>query len=204
MPHLHEVRGTRVAPLASMNLLEAINARRAVRSYASRKVDDDTIVALLRAAVQAPSAMNAQPWAFAVVQDVARLRRWSARAKTMLLEAGARTTKTRRYETMLRDPSFDVFYDAGTLVAIGAEGGGEWAQADCWLAAQNLMLAACDRGLGTCPIGFAIPLLNTAEVKAELGLAADAVVVAPIIVGYPREAAPPVTRAEPRVVAWLR
>jgi nitroreductase len=35
-------------------------------------------------------------------------------------------------------------------------------------AAQNLMLAACGRGLGTCCVGFARPWLNLREVKSEL------------------------------------
>lgn len=45
--------------------------------------------------------------------------------------------------------------------------------ADCWLAAENLMLSACALGLGTCCIGSAIPALNSPEAKSELGISAD-------------------------------
>jgi nitroreductase len=51
-----------------MNVTEAIFARRAIRAYSSREVDEATIRMLLRAAVQAPSAMNRQPWLFSIVQ----------------------------------------------------------------------------------------------------------------------------------------
>ena len=62
-----------VARYPCVTLTEAIFARRAVRSFASRRVDDEVIRKLLRAAVQAPNAMNRQPWLFSIVQDVAQL-----------------------------------------------------------------------------------------------------------------------------------
>lgn len=186
-----------------MQLIEAIDARRAVRAYATQQVDEATVRALLRAAVQAPSAMNAQPWAFAIVQDRAQLKRYSDRAKAMLL-AGAADPKTSRYTEILRDEHFNVFYDASTLVVICVDERGTYTDADCWLAAENLMLAACDVGLGTCPIGFAVPLLNTEEVMRELGIPREGAAIAPIIVGYPRAAMGREARREPRVLSWSR
>lgn len=187
-----------------MNVMEAIYARRAVRSYAPRQVEEATVRTLLRAATQAPSAMNLQPWVFAVIQDAARLARWSERAKAMMLEQAVRDPKTQHYAPMLRDPSFDIFYDAGTLVVIGAKERGAYTEADCWLAAQNLMLAACDAGLGSCCIGFAIPLLNTPELKRELGLPPAGIAVAPIVLGYPTAAPSAVPRGEPQILCWMR
>jgi nitroreductase len=186
-----------------MNLIEAIHARRAVRAYSPRKVSDDAIGSLLAAAVQAPSAMNAQSWGFAVVQDAARLRRYSDLAKRMLLELSP-DQKTRRYEQLLRDENFNIFYDASTLIVICATALGPYSDADCWLAAENLMLAACDQGLGTCCIGFAVPVLNTADVKAELQIPAGGAAVAPVIVGYPSAVVPPVARAAPKILSWSR
>lgn len=83
------------------------------------------------------------------------------------------------------NPEFCVFYDAGTLIVICAKPMGPFAVADCWLAAENLMLAACAMGLGTCCIGSAVPALNTVDAKAELGIPLDVTAVAPIIVGVP-------------------
>jgi nitroreductase len=119
------------APTAPMTLLEAIHGRRAVRAYAPTRVDEATIRLLLDAAVQAPSAMNAQPWAFAVVQDVARLVRYSDRAKAMLLERAAADPKASRYRDLLASEGFNIFYDAGTLIVIGVERAGPYTDADC-------------------------------------------------------------------------
>src|SRR3974390_2754534 len=61
--------------------LAAIFPRRSVRAYTPQAVDAATVRSLLDAAVQAPTAMHAEPWAFVVVQDRTRLRRISDRAK---------------------------------------------------------------------------------------------------------------------------
>ena len=105
---------------------------------------------------------------------------------------------------MLKNEAFNVFYDASTLIVICATDGGPYVQADCWLAAENLMLAACDAGLATCCIGFAIPVLNTAEVKAELRIPAEAAAVAPIIIGYASGTVDAPARAQPRILSWMR
>ena len=76
------------ASVIPMNVTEAIYARRAVRSYTPQKVDEATVRSLLRAAVQAPSAMNLQPWVFGVVQDAARLARWSEQREGAPARAG--------------------------------------------------------------------------------------------------------------------
>ena len=186
-----------------MNVREAIFTRRAVRAYAAAKVNEEIVRSLLRAAVQAPSAMNRQPWLFAIVQDREQLKRYSDRAKAMVLAQMAGDPKAAHYEDRLKSPAFDIFYGVSTLVVIGAADRGPYTDADCWLAAQNLMLTACEAGLGSCCIGFAIPLLNTPEVKAELGFPPAGAAIAPLIVGYPAaEPSPPVPRSEPRVVSW--
>lgn len=187
-----------------MNTTEAIFGRRAIRAYTSRKVEEDTLRALLRAAVQAPSAMNRQPWTFSVVQDVGQLKRYSDQAKAALLGDLPRQPKAAKYEDLLRSPGFNIFYDASTLVVIGAAEPGPFTEADCWLAAENLMLAAHDAGLGTCCIGFALAVLNTTEAKAELGLPSSGLSVAPITLGYPANIPPAVPRAEPKILTWSR
>jgi nitroreductase len=187
-----------------MNLTEAISARRAVRSFTARQVDDAVVRSLLYAAVQAPSAMNRQPWLFSIVQDLPRLERYSDRAKTMLLSQMAHDPKTKHYEETLRTDAFNIFYNAPTLVVIGVAERGAYTDADCWLAAENLMLAACDAGLGSCCVGFAVGVLNTPEVKAELQWPPAGAAIAPLILGYPSETPPAVARAEPRIVSWIR
>jgi len=186
-----------------MELMEAIYSRRATRSFLPERVSEDTVRRLLEVAVQAPSAMNTQPWRFVVIQDAARLDRYSERAKSLLLQRMGADDKSRQYAQRLSTRGFNIFYDAGTLIVICAPANGVYAQADCWLAAQNLQLAARALGLGTCCIGFAIPALNDPEVKTELDIPPELAAIAPIIVGTPRSTPPPVPRAAVHVLSWF-
>jgi nitroreductase len=186
----------------TMDVLEAIHDRRSVRSYSPRTVGKETVQELLRAAQDAPSAMNQQPWAFAVFEGADFLRSCSTEAKQHLLAAMASESPLARYRNELSDPAFNIFHGAPTLVAICARPAVTQSIEDCSLAAQNLMLAAHARGLGTCVIGFARPWLNLPAVKQRLGIPEDSVPVLPIIVGYPAGPTPRPARHEPRVVHW--
>lgn len=189
---------------ATMSLAETIPARQSVRAYLPEPVDQALVQSLLLSAVQAPSAMNRQPWLFAVVQDRTLLERYSDAAKRQLLCTLSDDAEIQRLGSMLRDERFNIFYGAPTLIVIGSATRERFAEADCWLAAENLMLAANEAGLGSCCIGIAVDLLNTSDVKGELGMPASSVVVAPIVVGHPAALPPAVARAAPKVTAWLR
>lgn len=54
---------------SSMSTLDAILSRRSVRSFESTPLNSEQIEAILKAAMHAPSAGNAQPWRFVVVDD---------------------------------------------------------------------------------------------------------------------------------------
>ncbi len=185
-----------------MDVMEASYRRRAVRSYASQPVVRALIDKLLHAAVQAPSAMNQQPWAFAVIQDRSLLRRYSDRARAVFLAQSAGDPHMGRLRETLASADYNVFHNAGTLIVICAGAGALSTAEDCCLAGENLMLAACACGLGTCPIGLARPMLNLPEIKAELNIPTEFSPVLPIIVGFPAGPTPPVPRAEPRIFAW--
>ncbi len=193
-----------------LSALDAIFTRRSVRAFEPRRLDDDTIRALLDAAVQAPTAVHMEPWAFVVVQDDALLHRYSEAAKKSWLQESAKYEALhvpragRGFAARAADPAFSIFHNAGTLIVICAKPLGPFVEADCWLAAENLMLAACALGLGTCCIGSAVPVLNTAEAKADLNIPADVTPVVPIVVGIPAGASSDVPRKAPDVLSWKK
>ncbi len=49
--------------------MKIIDTRRSVREYSDKEVSDKDITKILKAAMQAPSARNQQPWEFLVVKD---------------------------------------------------------------------------------------------------------------------------------------
>lgn len=186
-----------------MDLKQAIRSRHAVRSFTRQGVGEQDVRRLLEAAVRAPSARNEQPWSFAIVQNRDLLQRYSDLVKRQLCAES--TSETAASRALLLNQRLDVFYGAGTLIVICGKLDDADAEADCWLAAENLMLAACDLGFGTCPVGSAAAILNSAQVKAELDIPREVAAIAPIVVGYPDE--PPVLptpRAAPRILSFRR
>lgn len=171
-----------------MDFLDVVKQRRAVREYTQVPLTRLEVEALIAAATLAPSAMNLQPWAFAVVLDPEQIESYAARALKWLLADKSRLPETLRNklaQRMQEDPNFTLFYHAPGLILVLARSPDPQSIADCCLAAENLMLAARDRELGTCWIGFSHPWLNLPDVKAELGLPPAYEVVAPVVIGHP-------------------
>ena len=184
------------------DVFEAIARRRATRAFTGERVGKDVIRSLLAAAVRAPTAMHEEPWGFVVVQDRSLLKRLSDDAKEALHDGGEHALRGLHMLSGLIAPE-NIFYDGGTLIVIYGEPKGQFVVADCWLAAENLMLAACARGLGTCVIGLALGALNSDKGKAALKVPRELTAYAPIIVGVPRGPTPATSRNEPRILAWL-
>lgn len=186
-----------------MDVLKAIYTRRAVRNFTEGTIASDVLLPLLHAAVQAPSAVNQQPWLFAIYQGRHKLHEYSDRAKAVFLsELAEDTPENLELREMLSDLHFNIFYNANTLLVILAKPTGITPNEDCCLAAQNFMLAAHATGIGTCPIGFARPWLSLPETKRELSIPNELIPVFPMIIGFPDELPEPPPRNDPQIVAW--
>ncbi len=183
-----------------MDVLRAIAARRAVRDYTDAPVSRESIHELIDAAIQAPSARNRQPWSFAVLHDRDRIAGYAESARQWLLEH--HREELGELAPMLEPPGYSLFHHAPALVIILATDDSTQSAEDCCLAAQNLMLAARKKNLGTCWIGLARPWLNVPATKDELGLPAHYPVVAPIIVGHPKHW-PDAHERNPPEINWI-
>ena len=191
-------------PEVFLSVLDAIYHRRSVRDYTPQVIDKDTILTLLNAAVHAPNAMREEPWSFVIIQNKRTLDRLSDSEKELVRKEsqGSASPQAKRALDRVNDPDFQIFYNAGALIVICGKIQGPFVAADCWLAAENLMLAAHAQGLGSCVIGFAVAALNTPEWKTELKISGDMMAIAPIIIGVPAVETPPVPRKPPEILAW--
>ena len=184
-----------------MDLNEAIHSRRSVRAYKDEPLTRETVDKLIRAAVQAPSASNRQPWAFVVIQGNERLQGLSERAKQHRL-TDTQDPPSDSLRARLMDSGYNLFHGAGTLIVICATPVYRYAAEDCSLAAQNLMLTAHALGLGAkWKTG---EWARDAKVKEFLGFAPDQYIVGFIYVGYPDVTPEPYARIgfEDRTV-WM-
>jgi len=195
-----------------VNALEAIGARTSVRAFRYQTLDDGLLLRLLEAAVRAPSAFDEQPWEFVVVEDRVTLRRISETA----LEAWRHETPPRpphraaglperdgRAEGIWK-PDFDLLYGAPALVVVGARRRGGFVEGACWMAAENLLVAATSVGLGGCVVGSILDTLRTPEIRALINAPAPFEPIVPIILGVPKEPPHPTPRRPPEIVAWRK
>jgi nitroreductase len=190
----------------SLGTIESINHRASVRAFSPQRIDESTINCLLAAAIRAPTAMHLEPWAFSIIQDTALLKRLSDLAKPIFV-AEIQRLHPGKGSHLLNDfsrPDFNFFYNANTLIIIWGKSTAAFAAADCWLAAENLMLSACSMGLGSCVIGSAVSALNNPEMKAEFGIPNDMQAIAPIVVGVADAPVTPSSRKAPHILSWIR
>jgi nitroreductase len=160
-----------------MRFLELAAMRQSERGYLDRPVERDRLERCLKAARLAPSADNAQPWYFVVVDDP-ELRSRIERETHGPLGGFNRFTR-----------------EAPVFVALVVEPGkavtrlGGWLQRrnygliDLGIAAAHFCLQAVEEGLGTCMLGN----FNESRVCRLLGVPAGRRVQLLITVGYPRE-----------------
>jgi nitroreductase len=185
-----------------MQLDHAIRERRAIRNFLDQRVARGTIERLIHAAVQAPSAVNKQPWLFTVIREARLLEVISAQAKKHLIALINSGDAPQDFRAILSDPDFHILYHAPALIVISALKDDVWAKEDAALAAQNLMLTAYAEGLGTCWVGFAQRWLETNDGRKTIDVPEYYLPVAPLIVGHPKGAAAAVPRNLP-TIHWI-
>lgn len=144
----------------------AIVSRRETREYADRELPADVVERILDAGRLAGSANNRQPWIFVQVEDP-ELR--AALAEQVYAPGNVQGAKL--------------------VVAISASGKGPLAL-DCGRAAQNMLLAAWDEGVGGSPNGMPDP-----EAAGRLlGLADEERPYIVLTFGYPARPHDPASR----------
>ena len=205
-----EVDTSRTEPIdeaTNNSVFSVIQKRRATRDYLSKPVPEKMIQSLIDYSILAPSAMNLQPWSFVVIQNTKLLKEISDEVKRKLFKNPDFTAASGGHGLyFLSDPDFDIFHGASTLIVICAKdkGGKEFnTESDCFLAGQNLMLAATGFGLATCPIGLATDALSEPQMCSRLGISTGTTPVLPIVVGYASGRTPYIGR-NPAIVKWVR
>lgn len=154
-----------------MDFDDVLTSRRSVRNYADRDVDRETLRRIVDRARLAPSSYNLQPWEFlAVVDDDRRERlREIAYGQPQVTDAPvtvavlgnldpaahADRVLADQVEKGLRtEDEAESTRESIERMADGDEASRRtWATTSTALAAQQLMLAARDEGLHTCPMG---------------------------------------------------
>lgn len=161
MPRVTVTTSIDDAVIVTENML----ARRSIRKYTSEQVHKEDLKVIMECAINAPSAMNKQPWEVRVIQNADIL------AKIKALNGN--------------------FHGAPTLIVIAKDKTNDYSDLDCGLMAQNIMLSAQSLELGTCALGSVARTLcqpQAKEVLKKLDLPANYEPVLCIAIGHPDQA----------------
>ena len=120
-----------------MLLREAILARRSVRRYTKQAIGLQRLLALVDSGRRAPSASNLQAWEFILIQDPDTVRSLGSLAPG--ISAGAEAIVV-------------ICADREKARRKAGEGGELFGLMDACFAAENILLAATDAGLGACVV----------------------------------------------------
>ena len=144
-----------------MDVFLAIASKRDLKTYADRPLPLEAVERILDAGRLAGSARNRQPWQFVVVEDA---------------------TRRDRLAQAVYAP--DNVLTAGLVVAVAVRGSASF---DCGRAAQNMMLAAWNDGIGSSPNGLA----DRDAAREALDLDDDLDIAIVLSFGYPARPSDP-------------
>jgi nitroreductase len=162
--------------MTSMTFDQILETRRSTRSFDSRPVKPEHLIAICEAARLAPSACNSQTWRFVAVTDKGLIQK--------ICDTAMRPVISNRW---LREAPLVIVgcsqldliaNQIGTLVT-----GIEYYQIDLGIAMEHMVLKATDLGLGTCWIGW----FKANKLKKILDIPEKVKVSAMLAVGYPKD-----------------
>ena len=160
-------------------VINNIMARRSVRKYLDKPVEHSKLEAIVKAGINAPSAMNRQNWAVRVIEDY------------KLIADVSEAYKQENPGMVERDPNFkNMFRNAPNLICVCAPSDGNF-NLDAGLLGENMMLAAQSLGLGTCiqtgPVRFLLTNEKAKPFLEALDIPEGYKLLYVIAVGYPDE-----------------
>lgn len=161
-----------------MNFYELVKHRQSTRAFdTSRTVDREIIERILEAARLAPSACNAQPWHFIVV-DEPELKDKVADAASARLLGMNHFTKQAPVHIVVVEEKVNLSSGIGGIIKDK-----QFAFLDIGIAAAHICLAAESEGLGTCILGW----FAETKIKKLLNVPDSKRIVLDIVLGYPAQ-----------------
>lgn len=175
------------------NMLE----RRSIRRYKPEQISDEELNAVLEAGRYAPSAGGRQSPIFVVCQNAeinAALGKINKAAFHGRMSAG--NIYVSKDQPSIADDAGIVsgFYGAPTVITLFAPKNFLYSEADCCVAAQNIMLAAHSLGLGSCMVARAGDTFSSElgrRLREEWGIDEKMDAKIHVTVGYADGAQPP-------------
>lgn len=162
-----------------MNTLDAITKRKSVRAYEDKPISIEDLKSIVEAGQWAP---NAGPFQISVIRAPGLRQRINDRTLEAMVRSGNDFLKQRAAL-----PGYQPVYGAPVLILFSAPTDGPFGAVNTALAAQNMLIEATGRGLGSCYIVSVTMVLNgenNRDLAREAGVPEGYGVQCAVIVGY--------------------
>jgi len=181
----------------SLDLLKVFTGRRSVKEYLPKEVSNEVLSRILEASRWAPSAHNAQPWRFIMIQNSATKQRLAEAMASRWNHDMSRSCVPKEQRESLVKASVERFENAPIVIiaCLTMENMDEYpderrkkieyimAVQSVAAAIENMLLVAHGEGLGSC--WFCGPLFCQDVVRAILKIPQHVDPQALITLGYP-------------------
>ncbi len=158
-----------------MDFLELVSSRQSVRSFdPERLVEKEKLERIIEIARLAPSACNAQPWSFVLV-DEPELKNKIADATSSRVLGMNHFTKQAPVHLLLVEEKVNISSGIGGWIKKK-----DFAQMDLGIVAAHIVLAAEAEGLSSCIVGW----FDEDKVKDLLHIPSSKRVWLDIVIGY--------------------
>lgn len=151
--------------------MNPIFKRKSIRQFQDKKIEENKIKKLLKAGMQAPSAMNSQPWEFIVITDKENIKK----IENMSLYSKPAKTSTCCIITLFNKDYLEKFDNY------------VWVQQDMGACTQNILLQAVEEGLGAVWLGTYPDEERVNYLKENFEIPEDVYPYSVIVLGYPIE-----------------
>ena len=142
--------------------MKSILNRRSTRVFAEGNLKEEDIKTIVETGIYSPSAMNQQPWHFAVIQNTELLDELSFEAKE-----AAKNSDNDYINKLAHNENFHIFYNAPVGIVVSVEEGAFEGEIDCAAATENMLIAAESLNIGSCWIGLIGFLFSIDKEKAK-------------------------------------
>jgi nitroreductase len=156
-------------------LLKLIGRRQSVRAYADQPVEKEKLMRCIEAARLAPSACNAQPWKFIIIDDTVIKNAIADLTSSKLLSMNHFTKQAPVHIAVVREKA-NLTSNLGQVLKDK-----EYPLIDIGIAVAQFCLQATAEGLGTCIMGW----FKEKQVKRLLNIPYNKRLELIITVGYP-------------------
>ena len=166
-------------------VIDNMLSRRSIRKYTDEQVAKKQLDTIMKCAIYAPSALNKQPWEIRVIQNQEILNEINQRFLNY-----AEGKEFKGSAAHYREPDFSIFHGAPTVIVMARDKSSAISYMDCGIALQNILLSSKALGLGTCPLGTLVPILNLEEnsdLLELINIPEGYEVAINIALGYPAE-----------------